>query len=153
MCKQADTQTALTGTGNPRVPPGRPLHHPGPEDGRSPRQLSQGLRVPRHRRAEVHPRRCGGRGGGQAVYPGEPGEQLSGRGDRSPQDVAYSVRSPHGELGAEVGERGRLEARRALLQRIREQGRLHLGHVVQRRQRGAAQDESTLPVSLHLPDR
>lgn len=146
-------QTGLTRTGNPRVSPGRTLHHPGPEDGRPPRQLSQGLRVPRHRRAEVHPRCCGGCGGSQAVYPGEPGQQLSGRGDGSPQDVAYSVRGAHGDLGVEVGERGRLEARRALLQRVREQGRLHLGHVVQRCQRGAAQDECTLPVSLHLPDR
>lgn len=63
------------------------------------------------------------------------------------------MRGAHGDLGVEAGERGRLEARRALLQRVREQGRLHLGHVVQRRQRGAAQDESTLPVSLHLPNR
>lgn len=147
-------QTAgLTGTLNPRVPPGRALHHPGPEDGRPPRQLRQRLRVPRHRRAEVHPRSGGGCGGGQAVYPGEAGQQLAGRGDGSPQDVAYSVRGAHGDLGVEVGERRRLEARRALLQRVREQGRLHLGHVVQRRQRGAAQDECTLPVSLHLPDR
>lgn len=141
--------TELTRTRNPRIPPGRSLHHPGPEDGRPPRQLRQGLRVPRHRRTEVHP----GRGGGQAVYPGEAGEELPGGGDGSPQDVAYSVRGAHGDLGVEAGEVGSLEARRALLQRVREQGRLHLGHVVQRRQRGAAQDESTLPVSLHLPNR
>lgn len=137
----------------PRVPPRGSLHHPGPENGRPARQLGQGLRVPRHRRAEVHPRRGGGCGGGQAVYPGEAGQQLPGRGDGSPQDVAYSVRGAPGEVGVQVGERRRLEARRVLLQRVREQGRLHLGHVVQRRQRGAAQDESTLPVSLHLPDR
>lgn len=141
--------TELTGTRNPRIPPGRSLHHPGPEDRRPPWQLGQGLRVPRHRRTEVHPG-CGGR---QAVYPGETGEELPGCGDGSPQDVAYSVRGAHGELGVEAGERGSLEARRALLQRVWEEGRLHLGHVVQRRQRGAAQDESTLPVSLHLPNR
>lgn len=63
------------------------------------------------------------------------------------------MRGAHGDLGVEAGDRGCLEARRALLQRVWEQGRLHLGHVVQRRQRGAAQDESTLPVSLHLPNR
>lgn len=142
-------RAGLTGTGDPRVSPGRALHHPGPEDGRPPRQLRQRLRVPRHRGAEVH----AGRGGRQAVYPGEAGQQLPGRGDGSPQDVAYSVRGAHGDLGVDGGERRRLEARRALLQRVREQGRLHLGHVVQRRQRGAAQDERTLPVSLHLPNR
>ena len=138
----------------PRVPPGVALHHPGPEDGRPPRQLGQGLGVPRHGGAEVHPRGCcGGGGAGQAVYPRERGEQLSGSVDGSPQDVAYSVRGPPGKLGVEAGELGRLEAPGALLQRVREQGVLHLGHVVQRRQRGAAQDESTLPVSIHLPDR
>lgn len=150
---QRHAQAGLTRTRNPRVPPRRALHHPGPEDGCPPRQLGQGLRIPRHRRAEVHPRRCCGRGSCQAVYPRKPGQQLPGGGNWSPQDVAYSVRGPPGELRVEVGQRRRLEARRALLQRVREQGRLHLGHVVQRRQRGAAQDESTLPVSLHLPDR
>lgn len=150
------TGGGLTGTGHPRVPPGRALHHPGPEDRRSPRQLGQRLRVPRHGRTEVHPCGCcggGGGRGGQAVYPGEAGEQLAGCGDGSAQDVAYSVRGAHGDMGVESGQRGSLETCRALLQRVREEGRLHLGHVVQRRQRGAAQDERTLPVSFHLPDR
>lgn len=35
----------LTGTGQSRVPPGRALHHPGPEDGRAPRQFRQRLGV------------------------------------------------------------------------------------------------------------
>lgn len=140
----------LTWTRNPRVPPRGPLHHPGPEDGRPAGQLGQRLRVPGHRGAEVHPGRCGRR---QPVYPREAGQQLPGGGDGSPQNVAYSMRGSPGDVRAEVGQRGRLEARRALLQRVREQRRLHLGHVVQRRQRGAAQNERTLPVSVHLPDR
>lgn len=152
------TGAGLTRTGDPRVPPGGALHHPGPEDGRPPGQLGQGLRVARHRGAEVHPRGGGGGDGravGQAVDPGEAGgEQLPRGGDGSAQDVAYSVRGPQSHVRVEAGERRHLEARRgALLQRVREQGVLHLGHVVQRRQRGAAQDERTLPVSLHLPDR
>lgn len=36
---------SLTRAGQARVPPGRALHHPGPEDGRAPRQFRQRLGV------------------------------------------------------------------------------------------------------------
>lgn len=133
MLVNAKIHGGLTGTGDSWVPPGRALHHPGPEDRRPARQLRQRLGVAWHRGAEVHPG-----GGGQAVYPGKAGEQLSSCGDGSPQDVADAVRGGPGELGTEVGQLRCFESRRALLQGVREQRRLHLGHVVQRRQRGAA---------------
>lgn len=137
----------LTRAGQAGVPPGRARHHPGPEDGRAPRQLGQRLRV-----AARH----GGRGpevdAGRRREPVETGqaaqEAAARRAHGPPQDVADAVRGAERQLRAQAAQRGRLEAGRAL-QRVREQRRLHLGHVVQRGQRRAAQHERARPVSVH----
>lgn len=148
MKSSASSNSCLTLTGQSRFSPRGTLHHSGPEDRRSARELRQRLWVARHRSGvKVHPG-----SGGQAVYPRKGGEQLSRRGDGSSQDIAYSVRCAQRELWAKVSEWGSLKAR-GILQRVREQRALHLGHVVKRSQWRATQHESTLPVSIHLPHR
>lgn len=60
------------------------------------------------------------------------------------------MRRAQRDLRVEAAQGGRLEAGGAL-QGVGEEGRLHLGHVVQRGQRRTAQHEGALAVSLHLP--
>lgn len=144
----APRSVALTGTGEARVPPRRALYHSRPEDRRPPRQLRQRLRVPGYGGgAEVHAGR-----GGQAVDAGQPAQQVAGGAHGPPQDVADAVRRPQGQLRVEAAQGRRLEAG-GVLQGVGEERALHLGHVVQRGQRRAAQHERTLPVSIHLPHR
>lgn len=91
----------LTLTGHPRVSPGRPLHHPRPEDRRPPGQLRQGFGIPGHGRGvKVHPSWCG-----QSVDPGKARKQLSSCSDGSSQYIAYSMRGSQRDLRVQIAQR------------------------------------------------